>query len=166
MHCHRGQDKADNHNNRAGHNGRQHTQHHIRAAPADKPAQKKIHQTGAHKPAKGLRHAPGLNAVNDGRNKGKGRSKKNGYLAPSADLKQQSAHTSGEKSHVAVKPGQQGNKNQSAKGHKEHLRAYKTIPEAKIIVSGCNLAPRTGCAHGALATWFRRYGRRHRRDQE
>ena len=178
VHGHGREHKADDHNHRAGDDGRQQAQNDAHAPPADQQAQKDVDQTGAEQPAQRQGHAPGLRAVNDGRDEGKGRGQKNRHLAARADLKDQGAHTGREQGHIAVQAGEQRHQHQRAEGHKKHLRAQQAIPQAQIIgrvhaavlpavrmhapAPGYGSPQRPGLGKPLRSTWCRKCGPRRR----
>ena len=153
LYGHRRQHKADDHDHRAGDDGRQETQDDVCAAKANERAQGHIEQAGKDERPHGQRYAPGFCAVHDGRDEGEGRCQKDGNLAARHHLKDQGADSGGKEGHIAVETGQQGHQHQRAEGHKEHLRAEQGLPRTKDIATGIGIGG--CCVHADFRTLLR-----------
>lgn len=112
---------------------------------------------------------PGLDAVHDGGNEGERGGKKDGNLASCADLKDQRADARREQGDVGVHPGQNGNEDQRAEGHEQHLGADQAVLETKRVCQAVGLRHkklRRKVKVRKMLIWFRISCLRHRRDPE
>gem|GEM_PF-2251680 len=136
VHRHRREDEADDHDHRAGDDGRQDLLQHAYAVFLDEQAQDHVDHAGRGQAAERAGDAPGLGAVDHGRDEGKRGGQEDRHLALGDELEQEGARAGGEQGHAGVEAGQERHQDQGAEGHEEHLGAKHAVSEAEAVVGG------------------------------